>query len=171
MPEAIDVTRIIRDAGGQVIGRTRLQKLAYLLFASGLGEDWSFSYKHYGPFSEDLATAARAADFLGYIRETEQLAAWGGVYSTYALRSDLKEPQASEMRQRLLKIAAAADAVVLELTATAVFLAKAGYRDPWMETARRKPEKADGDRLANAKALYNDLSQLPTPSALPKLVV
>ena len=29
---------IVRDAGGRIVGRTKLQKIAYLLELSGLGE-------------------------------------------------------------------------------------------------------------------------------------
>jgi uncharacterized protein len=41
---------IIADAGGKVIGRTRLQKLAYLLELADLGEGFQFQYRHYGAF-------------------------------------------------------------------------------------------------------------------------
>ena len=51
------VADIIRDAGGKVVGRTRLQKLGYLLELSGLGDGFSFEYRHYGPYSEELAAA------------------------------------------------------------------------------------------------------------------
>jgi hypothetical protein len=37
-----------------------------------------------------------------------------------------------------------ADAVELELAATAAFLAYERFPDPWGETARRKPEKSGG---------------------------
>jgi hypothetical protein len=33
---------IVRDAGGSIVGRTRLQKIAYLLFAAGLEDAFSF---------------------------------------------------------------------------------------------------------------------------------
>ena len=49
--------RIVSDAGGSLIGRTRLQKIAYLLELSGTGAGFPFEYRHYGPYSEKLATA------------------------------------------------------------------------------------------------------------------
>jgi uncharacterized protein YwgA len=48
---------LVRDAGGRIVGRTRLQKVAYLLTVTGLEEGFAFAYKHYGPYSEELATA------------------------------------------------------------------------------------------------------------------
>ena len=166
---AMKVAYIVRDAGNQIVGRTRLQKIAYLLYAAGLESGLPFAYKHYGPYSEELASAARDAALLGLIHETEQQAQWGGVYSTYYF-SGPQDPSVSAQRRRLASEGAAADAVELELAATALFLARAGIADPWSETARRKPEKAEQDRLDRAKALYRKLSSIETPEALPAIV-
>ena len=49
--------------GGQVVGRTRLQKRTYLLHRCGGDFGLNFVYHHYGPYSFDLAdglTDARA---------------------------------------------------------------------------------------------------------------
>jgi uncharacterized protein YwgA len=162
------VAQIICDAGGHVMGRTRLQKLTYLLTVTGLAEGLPFAYKHFGPYSEQLATAARDASLLGLIRETENRTAWGGTYSDYVLTAQL-QPSASTARQQLARKAASADATELELAATAIFLAKAGYVDPWAETARRKPEKADAGRLDRAKALVRTLQQIETPARFPQI--
>jgi hypothetical protein len=66
-------------------------------------------------------------------------------------------------------MAADADAVELELAATAVFLSKDGYNDPWAETARRKPEKAQGGRVERAKRLLGRLGSVETPVPLPNI--
>ncbi len=163
---AVKAAGIVRDAGGRVVGRTRLQKVAYLLSVTGLEDGLHFAYKHYGPYSEDLAAAARDADLLGLLNETEQQASWGGSFSTYVV-SERSGSSVLPSRCRLAAEAAAADAIELELAATAVFLAKEGYSDPWMETARRKPEKTENDRIAKAQALYRRLSVIETPFPLP----
>ena len=62
-----------------------------------------------------------------------------------------------------------ADPIELELAATAAFLAAEGVPDPWEETAKRKPEKAEGNRLANAKVLYKALRSIRTPKKLPEI--
>ena len=64
------VVAIVRDAGGTIVGRTRLQKTAYLLELAGLGEGFHFSYRHYGPYSEELASAVRDANALAPSRRT-----------------------------------------------------------------------------------------------------
>jgi uncharacterized protein YwgA len=159
---------IVQDADGRIVGRTRLQKIAYLLCAAGLEDGFRFSYRHFGPYSEELASAIRNADLLGLVSETEQQTSWGGAYSVYTTK--LKSNQSgSKERHRLAAEAASADAVELELAATAVFLAKEGYRDPWAETARRKPDKVADGRLERARALYSKLAAIETPKRLPRI--
>jgi len=164
---ALKVAAIVRDAGGCIVGRTRLQKIAYLLCSTGLEEGLSFAYKHYGPYSEELAIAAREASLLGLVSENEQTAAWGGTYSTYKV-SEKSGANVDPARSKLTSMAAKANAVELELAATAVFLAK-DYSDPWAETARRKPEKVGDGRLERAKELYCQLANIKAPVPLPPI--
>lgn len=167
LSESKKVAAIIADAGGRVVGRTRLQKIAYLLTVTGMESGLVFTYKHYGPYSEDLASAARIGDLLGDLQESEHAAAWGGTYSIFTAQSPAI---GNDSRRRFAEVAAESDAVELELAATAVFLAKEGYPDPWQETARRKPEKADIERLARARELLRSLSRIPTPVPLPAII-
>ena len=162
------VAAIVRDAGGQVVGRTKLQKLTYLLVASGLEPELPFVYKHYGPYSEAVAVAAREAHLLGLLKEKEDSTAWGGFYSTYSV-DGVSGDDVLAARVDLAHIANAADAVELELAATALFLAKEGRDHPWAETERRKPEKAANGRLAKAKLLYQRFAAVGTPTPLPLL--
>ena len=160
---------IVRDAGGRIVGRTKFQKIAYLLTATGLESGLPFVYKHYGPYSEPFSAALREANLLGLLKETEDLASWGGTYSIYTV-SDQPDPSAHPARLKLARVAVNADAVELELAATAVFLSKEGHQNPWSETERRKPEKAANGRLAKAKALYQQLREITTPIGLPNII-
>ena len=169
MTSAEKIKAIIRDAGGEIVGRTRLQKIAYLLTATGLEDGFSFAYKHYGPFSDDVAKGARVGSLLGQIQEEERPTAWGGFFSIYRV-GELATPDTCDVRRSLVQTAVAADAVELELAATAVFLANEGIEDPWGETARRKPEKSEGQRLQRAKQLLQQLQELQTPKPLPAMV-
>lgn len=166
--EAQRAAEIVRDAGGQIVGRTRLQKIAYILEAVGLGAGFPFRYKHYGPYSEQLADAAQTARIFGMLNEQETHATWGGVYSIYhsLLPPEVRVPEA---RLRLAQELVNADAVELELAATALFLAYERFQDPWSETARRKPDKVEGGRLQRAHQLYQRLRSVPTPRSLPAI--
>lgn len=165
---ALKAARIVRDAGGRVVGRTRFQKIAFLLSTVGLEDNLAFSYKHYGPFSEDLARATHEAKLFGLLRESEHPASWGGTYSIYEV-DERPGAEIAPARVTFSELAVSADAVELELAATAVFLFKEGAADPWSETARRKPEKAENGRIDRAKALYQRLRSIDTPAPLPAI--
>lgn len=165
---AVKVANIVRDAGGKVVGRTRLQKITYLLTYAGFENGLPFVYKHYGPYSEALASAARNADLLGFLTEREQQASWGGTFSVYT-SAEAPNLTINPSRRQLATEAANADAVELELAATALFLSAEGYTDPWAETARRKPEKAVDGRIEKAKALYRRLATIDTPRPWPQI--
>jgi hypothetical protein len=164
---------IIQDAGGELVGRTRLQKIAYLSQLAGLANDFEFEYRHYGPFSEELADAIRVATGLRLVDEDERRTEWGGWYSVY--RSALHDQPINPDRSRFVSVAAQVGAIELELAATAAYLhvvegfGKDGNGDPWIETARRKPEKAGEGRIDQAKAAYRRLLMIPTPSPLPEI--
>ena len=161
-----EVISIVGEAGGRIVGRTRLQKVAYLLTATGLDDNFKFIYKHYGPYSGDLASSAQFCSLIGNLTEEKAQTQWGAVYSTYTVDGFQPQNEATP-RSQLATIAANSDSIELELAATAVFLAREGYDDPWGETSQRKPEKVTQARIQNAKALLAELSQIPVPSPIP----
>lgn len=154
--EARRVAKIIRDAGGMVVGRTRLQKMAYLLEVSDLGDGFSFDYHYYGPYSEDLFKATIAAEVSSLISEDVKETKWGGSYSIYKVKDEI-EASDDSLRRKVLEIANSASSIALELAATALFFAKNGSPNPWTETEERKPDKAGEGRLDDAKELYRKL--------------
>lgn len=160
------VAQVIRDAGGEIVGRTKLQKTVYLLTLAGFEERFQFGYKHYGPFSEQLADAADLAAAFDLISERQQKAVWGGTYSVYTAPGGGSSAQPG--RTLLAQEAARSDAVLLELAATAAYLADEGKPQPWIETARRKPDKAADGRLDRAKDLYARL-RTASDNALPDI--
>lgn len=168
LDEAHQAAAIVRDAGGSIVGRTKLQKIGYFLEAAGVGVGFPFRYRHYGPYSEQLASAVQHAAALQLVSERETVASWGGLYSIFQTQMPADE-SVSASRTRLAQEMVKADAVELELAATAAFLAREGISEPWRETARRKPEKAESGRLERAKQLYQRLQKIPTPQSLPEI--
>jgi uncharacterized protein YwgA len=169
-PDRIKAAEIIRDAGGEIVGRTRLQKVAYLLELVGLGDGFDFTYHHYGPYSEDLSQAVRLAVVFDDINECEGSANWGGRYSIYKYNGDVDSAVVGQ-RAAFAKQASSINAVELELAATAAYLkAVENSENPWGETERLKPEKATEERLAGAKEAYRRLSLLNVPNPLPAIV-
>ena len=164
-----ETAEIVRDVGGRIVGRTRLQKVAYLLELAGFGVGFHFEYRHFGPYCEELAEGMRAAQAFGLIEEEERPTEWGGFYSIYRALPEVGE-QIQNDRAVFASLAAQIGAITLELLATAAYLRyEEGYDDPWEKTARLKPEKSEG-RLDQAKDAYRKLLQLETPTRLPEIV-
>lgn len=165
--------RIVREAGGELVGRTRLQKVVYLAQLAGFGDEFDFEYRHYGPFSEDLATAMEIAAGLGVVQEEEKRADWGGWYSIYKATEQTPAPARPD-RSAFIAAAARLGAIELELAATAAFLyAREGVAppagDPWEATRQLKPDKAAHGRLERAKAAYRTLMAQTSPRPLPAI--
>lgn len=167
----VEAARFVREAGGNLVGRTRLQKVAYLTQLAGFGKVFPFSYRHYGPYSEELANGMEIARALGLVMESEQRADWGGRYSIYRT-TDRTPPAMDDARARFVAEAAKIGAIELELAATAAFL-QADEKvsgDPWEATAQLKPDKAAEGRLERAKRAYKTLrSVIKTPVELPDI--
>ena len=159
---------LVRDAGGRIVGRTKLQKIGYLLELCGLGDGFHFEYRHYGPYSEELAEAIKIAGAFGLVAEEERQADWGGFYSIYS--SSVSSDHRTNPRVQFAKSAAQIGAVELELAATAAYLSAVEQcADPWEETRKLKPEKATTKRLQAAQTAYRDLRKLPAPKPLPNI--
>lgn len=169
-PEWQAAAEIVRDAGGTIVGRTKLQKVGYLMELAGLGAGFDFEYRHYGPYSEDLADSIRLAAAFDLVIEEEKRANWGGVYSIFRATDQVGRGDQGQ-RAEFAEAAAGIDSIELELAATAAYLsAVEDCVDPWEETARRKPEKVGEGRLDRAKAAYKKLMVIRTPMPLPKII-
>lgn len=162
--------QIVVDAGGKVVGRTRLQKIAYLLELAGFETGFSFEYRHYGPYSEDLSEAMHAAIVFDLVSEDVHPAQWGGNYSIYESIDDVNA-STDKRRIEYAKTLAESDALQLELAATAAFIyAEENINEPWDETKKRKPEKASVKNIEGAKKIFEKLLNFDTPRQLPSIV-
>lgn len=154
------VAELIALNGGRLVGRTRLQKSVYLLQASGINLGFDFDYHHYGPYSEELASAARDAEVLGMV-DVEWRVSYGNEYAIFRSHVPVSDFPNFDKASELLKTLGKYDATVLELAATADFLRKNGYgSDAWEETKRRKASKVTPQRLEQSKALLQELQAL-----------
>lgn len=163
MRDLVDaVTAVVMLNGGEIVGKTRLQKIFYLLEAMDLGFGIEFDYHIHGPFSAELAFAADDAVALGCLQALERPGFHAVPYTVFRATkctSDLLEDEDDGARRHALDTMRRYSSVVLELAATAVYLCEHGYRDTfWDEVRVRKPLKANPERLERAKALLNELN-------------
>ena len=162
---ARNAAAIVFDADRALVGRTRLQKLGCLFELAGVGSGFSFSYHHYGPFSQNLALAIEDAHALNLVQENVVAQEWGN-YSEYAFTgTDDMTSEYSEVRSAFSDIAKTASNVEFELAVTAAFIASRNIQNPWDEVRKRKPRKANS--IPRAKQLYEQIKAVESPVELP----
>jgi hypothetical protein len=159
------VARIVRAAGGTVVGRIRLQKEIYLLEQLGLNSGFSFSYHHYGPYSEDLTDAVDGAKAFNYVREEIRPRRSDGVpFSVYAIGE--RAPALGERISALpvetvsgaLSVMQKCSATVLEIAATIHWLRTYEQVADWRtELVRRKGSKTAAGRTEEALTVLSNL--------------
>ncbi|MDF3218557.1 hypothetical protein EN962_32560 [Mesorhizobium sp. M7A.F.Ca.CA.001.09.2.1] len=161
MTNSTDIAKILNLNGGELVGKTRLQKTFYFLERLGIGFGYDFQYYHYGPYSEELTISAQDSVALGFVNHDKRVGTRSQLYSVFqSLLKDERDPLDAS-RKHALKILAGYDPISLELAATADFLESAGYGlDAWSETAVRKSSKATPERIEKAKKLLSDLQGL-----------
>ena len=163
------VAALLKAAGGELIGRVRLQKAAYLLDRLGLESGFRYSYHHYGPFSRDLDNAVADAKAFELVEEEfERRQVDGARYSIFRLADDNFESpvKISQLDEAVLaghlQTFANANVTVLEVAATANWLVEQEKREDWREALRRrKGLKVEGGRLDRALALLRELGLPP----------
>jgi uncharacterized protein YwgA len=165
----VDVPSLVVAAGGELVGKIRLQKVVYLLDQMGLDSGFAYEYHHYGPYSEDLAERVEDDVVFGHLVAQQRRRQSDGVpYVVYRADAagegdalDANMP-ADEVRSALAEMQGRS-ATVLELAATMHWLAVTeGYSDWSAELVRRKGPKTLNGRVEEA---FNLLQILGLPPA------
>ena len=159
------VVAVIALWGGELVGRTRLQKGAYLLHRCGADFDLPFVYYHYGPYSFDLAAGCADAHEERRIEIEERPGRHGvryAIFTTPERASHIGALSREKALDVVKKMKPCTD-VVLELAATVVFLRdEGGYPNKAVaETKGRKSVKSGNGRLEAALSLIRNLGLDP----------
>lgn len=160
------LAELFSAADGDIVGRIRLQKIAYLLQQKAGRRDLSFVYHHYGPFCRELADALDfAVVFTETVDEDIRDTAWGTTYSAFhwkgaeqpaGLEGLLGLP-AAEARQEVARMKQE-PSVILELAATIHWLRHAEKAPDWKATLKaRKTIKATDQNIARAERVLAEL--------------
>lgn len=161
------VADIVAAAGGRLVSRIRLQKLAYLLDRLGANSGFGYVYHHYGPYSRDLDTAIFDADAFGLVEEKfERRKLDGARYSIFEAKAETEKHHFSYLCTTHLRDVAkrlsSVNVTVLELAATAHWLAEDEKIKEWKtEIVRRKGTKTENGRLEEATKLLAELGLPP----------
>lgn len=161
------VVAVIRLSGGELFGRTRLQKTVYLLDRCGADIGLTFSYHYYGPYSFELTDGWVDAEAEGWISVEEGIGNYAVPYSIFRAKKSrvgvksfgkLGYNQAKKAVQRMHL----ASNTVLELAATMVYLYEDCSGDSIIEELKSlKPNKATDGLIAEAECLLEDLDLDP----------
>ena len=156
---------VAHASNGQLVGRIRLQKIAYLLKQLGAKVPAQFGYYHYGPYARELEIATHDAVEAALIREeTRYRKSDGAPYSVFVSEQALSSAEADPLAAHasLVKELSRQDPIVLELAATAHWLSEVEKVDDWeQEICRRKTWKVEDGRLEQALALLKELGLPP----------
>lgn len=152
---------IVALNGGELVGRTRLQKTAYLLDHCGMRSRLSYDYHYYGPYSFELAEGWALAAENKKLRLEDKPGRHEVAYTIF--RTAIEPPAklgslpSEKAREILRKLSVRSD-LVLELAATIRFFSeRRDISDPIAEVRLRKPLKATKERITEAKALLTEL--------------
>ncbi len=165
MEQKEDIIRdILSAADGEIVGRIRMQKIVYLLEQCGMEAGFDYSYYHYGPYSENLSITLERAQYLDKTIVEEQNRSDTGFYSIFRLQNENKETPSAigklgyeRAKDIITKIKNEASSIA-ELAATIHWLVNEEKITDWKtELKRRKPAKATGGAIAQAKALLNEI--------------
>jgi uncharacterized protein len=162
------IVAVLSAAGGQLIGRVRLQKTVYLLNQLGLESGFKYEYHHHRPCSRDLDNATGDAIALDIIKEDiAHRESDGARYSVFQLNGRAQDEALGKIgrnrARELVQKFAQTNVTILELAATIDWLWRHEKRADWrQEVARRKPVKVDGGRLERAISVLCAIG-LPPP--------
>lgn len=164
----IDIPSLVTAAGGEIVGKIRLQKVVYLLDQIGLDSGFSYEYFHYGPYSSDLAEQVDDDVIFGRLKADQRRRLSDGVpYVAYRAGSTgnnerLETPVAITDLKAALSEMQRRSATVLELAATIHWLSVAeGISDWATELVRRKGAKTSNGRDKQAFELLRTLGLPP----------
>lgn len=148
----------------RVVGRTKLQKLIYLLKAAGAPIQYDYKLHHYGPYSAEVAGDVDLLDFIGSIEESiEPIDIYNQFLSTFTLREPVDasfSPSTSELAETLN----AFRSTELEVAATIQYFKELGHTNSEAValTENMKPTKTTPDVVSRANKILRIVEQYTT---------
>ena len=153
--EALVLSLLDTLPGKEVIGRKRLQKLAYFALNLGAPAQVKFFLYDFGPFSAEVASAAQMLTLLGEIGEDDTLLPNKKRFvKSYKLRDDstVKERLPIQVSEHIAKLLPYST-VELEIASTILFFHNKGlsWANALDATKELKPAKSVPQVISKAK--------------------
>ncbi len=148
---------VLQAAGGEIVGRIRLQKIVYLLEQLGMNGSLNFAYYHFGPYSEDVSRALDLETLTSRrLSETEAQTQAGYTFSIFRTKTTEARPEKvgdlpMARASALIQIMKAPTSTEIELAATIHWLRHHEKIADWRkELGIRKGAKGTPDRVKRA---------------------
>lgn len=159
-----EIYALLVAADGEIDGRIRLQKIAYLLQQKSHQNVLNFIYHHYGPFCRELNDALDLAVSNNKLEEKKVNTSFGTSYSAFKLRESSSSGiesfvgQPMEQAKHLVAKLKMQPSVILELAATIHWLKEKEEVDDWRRELKiRKTIKATDQNIARAERVLAEL--------------
>jgi len=149
----------------RLVGRTRLQKVMWLLQRLELPSDYDFRMHHYGPYSDGIQGDINLLNRMDFVQETPVRSQEGNSYSIFSSEEDAKMDEVEKYRDDIDRMSEE-DPTILELAATYDAFRELGCNDQraLAEVHRKKGSKCDEGRMEKAIKLLFDLNLQTTSS-------
>lgn len=159
----LDITEVVRQADGEVVGKIRLQKMVYLLDRLGFKSGFPFEYHHFGPYSKELDEKVEESVEAKVLEsEAKRRQSDGVPYVIYRAQGAKDHGNQYARMRELLQEMNRCSPTVLELAATIDWLAEIERCPDWpSELKVRKGAKTAGGRTEKALELLNKLGLSP----------
>lgn len=168
------VAQLIYAAGGELVGKIKLQKSIYFLTNLGINTSIDFDYYYYGPYSKQIddALSEISSEEIGILEEQVKFRVLDGAkYSVFKIRDNKAiereiEKCDYEIISKWASIFAKTNSTILELAATIHWLKNVERISDWrQEIITRKGAKTRNGKLDKA------IDFLVSNNIMPELVV
>lgn len=162
------LVEVVKINDNKMVTKIRLQKTLYFLWEMGLlsgVDDPDFEYRHYGPFSEDLAFAADDAIAEEKLATETRFGHHSEPYTIFRTTEKRCAPLTTGEHAQIrtaLHVFRRYTGMEMELASSVHFLHRHGYPGDAAvnETRIRKPLKATEARLERARKLLREIEEL-----------
>jgi len=118
---------IIGAAGGEIVGKTKIQKLIFLAQEKGFYLGYDYAYHHYGVFSPDLESDLRLGEAFDFFTIEETLGQGNPTKTSLVAPEEYAYSDSDDPALKMVRELASKRSRVLEVLSTMVYLKNMRY--------------------------------------------
>lgn len=153
---------LLRAAGGEVVGKKKMQKLVYLAQEKGFYLGYDYEYHFHGVFCSELEADLRIAETFGVLNQ-EETELYGrpvriSINEDFVAEDEAAKERSDKEMEGLAVVGALKDesARVLEVLSTIVYLTYSGYTGAVRDRHLRRLKGHLSEYFDRAKKLFEE---------------